>query len=1119
MRRLRLLLTALTLAFTWNAHALSISIDANLLKDANGNAMPTTGLVMLVASTNDATFNGPTPLNFVSGDDVIIAKWDLSSANGGGFDTAGVLSAFVNTTVAISSTSPLRLYWYPTLNFNSTAPGQNTPYGTYTDAVGVDGSAKWFGDTPSATITLRFLTTDANTGFDNAGSNPPATGIANQVTPTPIVINTQPVSSTQNLGATANFSVSATGTSLVYQWRKNGGNLANTGNVSGATTANLTLSSVSATDVASYSVVITNSQGFLTSSSATLSVNDPFISSQPASTTVNATGTANFSVSANGTGTITYQWKKAGSPLSNGAQGSGAVVSGATTSTVTISGVQQSDAAAYTVVVTATGGSVTSSPAGLTVTDIAAVFSSPPTDSTSNVSAGDSTVLTAASTGTTPITYQWKKGLSNLADGTYANGATISGATTGSLTLTGVFASDAGVYACNAHNSVGDTLSHTTTINVADPIITAQPTSFTAQCGDIFPCLSVTALGSTNLTYQWYTPNPAGTAVSGATNATLCFNSNSFASAGSYSVVVSNVYGNSITSSVATVTVTDTIAPDISLNGTTPVNICQGASYTEQGATATDSCDGTLTVTSSGSVDANTVGAYTITYNATDSHGNVGTEYRVVNVQICGPTISIQPQSQTINAGTTLSLSVTATPNTSTYQWKKDGLTIANATNSTYSKSGVLDIDAGAYTVDVTAGTTTPSDAANISIIDPAINVQPLAQIVIPGQKLVTLSVGAAGTGTLHYQWFKQGVAIARQTNSSTVLPTITPTSGATYYCVVTGTLGSKESSHVAITVAYPPQVSVQPANVKKTAGNIASFKVTASPKQAFDPSLNFGGPVTFQWLKNGSPIFAGGKISIINNSNSSVLMIQNIQLPDAATYQCVLSNLSGRIATSLNTKGILTVDSDIRNPVAVILHPSANLKFTNGLAASVGGGVTQTNIAPQLDIDGRGTDNGLITDMTLLRIVPPNSLSNSLTFVHRTNSAGVMLPGTASWTNRVALLPGTNTFVVSVTDSAGLKNTNNSARTYYFLTNGAVTINAVPSTSGTVSGVATFGIKPVQGANNLPIGIGFKVTAAHKTGKTFNNWTDGNGNIIGTLPTLPFVPTNGSVINANFSP
>src|ERR1043165_4068339 len=65
----------------------TINIDAERLKTASGDPMPITGLVLLVASTNDLTFAPPTSDSFVTGDDIIVAKFNLSA-----FDTPGVLS-------------------------------------------------------------------------------------------------------------------------------------------------------------------------------------------------------------------------------------------------------------------------------------------------------------------------------------------------------------------------------------------------------------------------------------------------------------------------------------------------------------------------------------------------------------------------------------------------------------------------------------------------------------------------------------------------------------------------------------------------------------------------------------------------------------------------------------------------------------------------------------------------------------------------------------------------------------------------------------------------------------------------------------------------------------------
>lgn len=80
-------------------------------------------------------------------------------------------------------------------------------------------------------------------------------------------ITTQPLSQTVTPGQTATFSVSATGTPTpTYQWKKG------SDNITGATSATLTLSNVQTSHAGSYSVVVTNSLGSVTSSAANLSV-------------------------------------------------------------------------------------------------------------------------------------------------------------------------------------------------------------------------------------------------------------------------------------------------------------------------------------------------------------------------------------------------------------------------------------------------------------------------------------------------------------------------------------------------------------------------------------------------------------------------------------------------------------------------------------------------------------------------------------------------------------------------------------------------------------------------------------------------------------------------------
>jgi hypothetical protein len=69
----------------------------------------------------------------------------------------------------------------------------------------------------------------------------------------------------------------------------------------------------------------------------------------------------------------------------------------------------------------------------------------------------------------------------------------------------------------------------------------------------------------------------------------------------------------------------DTTPPVITLNGANPQTIYRGTAFIDLGATVTDDFDAARTITGSGSVDATTVGNYTLTYSAEDEVGNVAT--------------------------------------------------------------------------------------------------------------------------------------------------------------------------------------------------------------------------------------------------------------------------------------------------------------------------------------------------------------------------------------------------------------------------------------------------------------------------------------------------------------
>jgi malectin (di-glucose binding ER protein) len=130
----------------------------------------------------------------------------------------------------------------------------------------------------------------------------------------------------------------------------------------------------------------------------------------------------------------------------------------------------------------------------------------------------------------------------------------------------------------------------------------------------------------------------------------------------------------------------------------------------------------------------------------------------------------------------------------------------------------------------------------------PAISSQPASTAVIAGQA-ATFSVTATGSARLTYQWQRGGVAISGATSSAyTTAATTTSDNGAQFRVVVANSKGTTTSSAATLTVnptAVAPTVSSQPANQTVTAGQTATFSVTASGTA----------PLSYQWQRGGVAI------------------------------------------------------------------------------------------------------------------------------------------------------------------------------------------------------------------------------------------------------------------------
>jgi hypothetical protein len=284
---------------------------------------------------------------------------------------------------------------------------------------------------------------------------------------------------------------------------------------------------------------------------------------------------------------------------------------------------------------------------------------------------------------------------------------------------------------------------------------------------------------------------------------------------------VSDASGNEATAT-RTVNVVDTTAPVITVSGDSPVTVeCHG-SYTDAGATATDAC-GVVSVNTSGGVDVNTPGTYTITYTATDGT-NTATATRTVNVvDTAAPTITLGGAStMTVECHT---------------GFTDPGASAADACDTAVpvTASGIVNADVpGTYTITYTASDDSGNAAApvtrTVNVVDttpPVISCPANIVVNLPANSTATAmpvnfnvtasdSCGTAGVNTSH----ASGAIFP--VGTTTVSATATDQAGNTSSCSFT------VSVHYLFTGFFSPISNLPVVNTVK-AGSAIPIKFSLS--------------------------------------------------------------------------------------------------------------------------------------------------------------------------------------------------------------------------------------------------------------------------------------------------
>ena len=754
-------------------------------------------------------------------------------------------------------------------------------------------------------------------------------------------IATQPQNQNTAANGTAVFSASAVGSpTLVYQWTKGGINLADGGNISGARTTSLTVANVQWGDMGNYSMVVSNGNGWAVSSNATLiGPFRPGIMTQPANQTVSAGSAATFTVGPIGPGTLTFQWKRDGTDLANGSK-----FSGVTNASLVVANAQVADMRSYSVVVTNSYGSATSSNALLalwpllgwgqnvyTQADIPAGLTS-----VSGLAVGFQHSLVLKADGTVAA---WGAGLTNSGLSPHYGQAIVPDGLTNALRLA------AGFYHSLALRADGRVAAWGAGTNYAgvDPhygqvIVPPAATDVIAIAAGAYHSL---ALKSNGTVVAW----GAGTNNTGLNrqygqSAVPTGLSNVVAiAAGAYHSLALRSDGTVVAWGAGTNNTGG--SPDFGQSqvpaGLSNVVAIAGGGYHSLALRA----DGTVAAWGAGTNDTGgfpdfgqslvpggvtnaaaiaggfyhslvlkadgTTVAWGLNNNGqTNTPGGLSNGVAVVgggyhNLVLEGdgaPYFEVQPLARTVAGGTTVTLAARVVGvQPMSYQWRCNGTNLAGASTALLALPNVQISSAGTYSVVATnaLGTATSASALLTVIAPPTITTQPQSLSINQGSN-ATFSVTATGTLPLSYQWVCNSTNIPGATGTSYTRANAQAGDAGTYAVVVTNSVGSVTSSNATLTFNVPPSLVAQPQGLTVNAGSNVTFTVTATGTS----------PLFYQWWFN---------TTNIPGAAASSYTRLNAQPADAGTYFVVVTNMAGSVSSS---NAILTVNV----PPVITAHP-----------------------------------------------------------------------------------------------------------------------------------------------------------------------------------------------------
>jgi len=656
------------------------------------------------------------------------------------------------------------------------------------------------------------------------------------------VTATGPLDQTHCPGATAIFATIPQGTGpFSFVWRKDGSLLA------AQTSSALNRSSVSSADAGIYSVEVTGACGTVTNA-ATLSIRVPVTVTGPINQTRCPGATAIFSLTTQGTGPLTYVWRKDGSLLA--AQ---------TSSVLTLSNVSGASAGVYSVEVTGACGAVTNA----AILDVKI-----PTTVTGPINQtrclGETAIFSTTPQGTGPFTYVWRKGSSLLP-----------GQNSSVLTLFNVSDASAGLYSVEVTGACG-TMTNAATLSIRAPVTATGPSGQT-RCPGATAVFSTTPQGTGPFTYVW---RKNGSLLATQTNSVLSVFNVTSADAGVYSVEVRGACGavtNVATLSLSVPTMTSDLVDQIPCAGgvATFETIPQGTGpftfgWRKDGALLPGQTNSVLVLSNVSSADA---GLYFV-----EVRGPCDTITKFATLIMRTQTAAFGPYDQTRCLGETAVFNTTPTgTGPFSFLWRKDGLLLAGQTGNTLSLPNVSSAHSGTYSVEVIGGCSAVTNVATLSIMAPTTATVPIDQTPCAGEPAVFETI-PQGTGPFGFVWRKDGTLLPDQAGNVLLISNVSSADAGVYSVEVTGACGTVTNRSV---LSIATDISATPLTDQiRCTGESATFTTIAGGTA----------PFSYVWRKDGA---------VISGQNNSSLTLSNLAAYDAGVYSVAVIGSCGAVTNS----------------------------------------------------------------------------------------------------------------------------------------------------------------------------------------------------------------------------